>query len=99
MGSFPFQLTKSDLIKILKDTSLVALAAALTFVVQSVIPSIAITSPLGLAILPLITAGLNAAIKYVNDTRSEEQKKVLSTDDYKKLPVEQRRIERLKVAG
>lgn len=98
MGSFPFQLTKADLLKIAKDTGLVAAAAALQFVIQTVIPSLAITSPLGLAVLPIITAGLNAALRYVNDTRSAEQKKELSLDDYNKLPVEQRRIERLKVA-
>lgn len=99
MGSFPFQLTWPDIKKVLVDTGLVALAAAVTYLLQTVLPGVHTTNPVVMLLLPVVAAGLNTLLKFINDTRSPEEQRRLSLDDYKALPPEQRRIERLKVAA
>lgn len=95
MGSFPFQINWSDVIKVGKDVLLVAVIAAITYLLDTVVPGIKPENAFTLAILPVVTAVLSSALKYFTDTRSHAEKLRLPYSEFKKLPAEEKRREKL----
>ena len=65
LGSGKFSLNMDDVAKVAKSAVLVGVAAALTFVVDS-LGEIEMGENL-LIVIPMVTMGLHAAIRWVND--------------------------------
>lgn len=73
-GSPSFSFSKSDLMSVLKGLCLAIAAAALTFLIDIVIPSLQERPGVNLAIVSFIAAGLNALRKFVFDTQETVRK-------------------------
>lgn len=93
MGSFPFSLNKSDFKQIAWQAFLVAVGAVATYFLQTVIPSIQTDNMLVLAAMPIVVAVLQALVRYVSDTRVEEERRRLPLEEFKQLPPEHKRLE------
>lgn len=65
VGSNKYQFNKQDLMKVLKNGAMVGLAAILTYIVQNL--GNVEMGPSLVVVLPLITMGLNSAIRWLMD--------------------------------
>lgn len=97
MGSFPFQFNWSDFLKVAKDVGLVAATAAVGYILNTVIPGISTDNLYVLAVLPFVTAILSGVLKYLTDTRDPVEKARLPYSEYKALPKEEKRREKLRL--
>lgn len=82
MGEFPFQISPDKVKKVVWQTVLVAIGAAVTYLLNTVIPTIDTSDTMSLMVVTIVVAVLNAANQWVRDNRSPEEIKKLPYKEY-----------------
>lgn len=84
-GSFPFQFSWSDGKKVVINALLVAFSAILGYLITDVIPGLQTNNIYALALIPIVTAGLESLRRWLMDTRPKFEQRQLPYTQYLRI--------------